>query len=172
MRVARIAAVFLVAFVLATMSPALAKSKHVKLSEVEEGHGFCPTRALVLGGVAVRAGRCYVLAVLRDTRGAFFAFMDPAVRIPPGQLVRLDTPVGRKLRGRIIYLVPMSLSPQIVLIPVNTIQLIRLREEDEEEEDEDEDEGKRNVRVVSSSFTLILSSMPIPDVTVTIVVNF
>ncbi len=168
MRIAQIAALFLAVFVLATMPPALANSKHLKRSVVEEGRGFCPARTLVLGGVAVREGRCYVLAVLRDTRGAFFAFMDPGVRIPPRQLVRLDAPAGRQLRGQIIYLVPMQMSRQVVLVPVNTIQLVQLREEDEE----DEDEGNHHVRVVSSRFTLILTSMPTPNVTVTFVVNF
>ncbi len=172
MRILQLSVLFLVLVVLATMPPALANSKHVKTTVVQEGHVFCPTRVLVVGGVAVRAGRCYVLAVLRDTRGAFFAFMDPGVRITAGQLVRLDTPAGRKLRARIFYLVPMQMSPQVVLIPVNTIQLIRLREEDEEDEDEDEDEREHHVRVVSSNFTLILISMPIPNVTVTFVVNF
>ncbi len=172
MRIIRLALIVLVLLALVPTSPAQAGSKHVRVTMVDEGHAFCPTRVLVVGGVAVRAGRCYILAVLRDTRGAFFVFMDPATRLPRGQLVSLNSFEGRKIRGRIYYQVPMPMSLQVLFIPVNTIQAIQLREEDEEDEDEDDDEHEHHVRVVQSNLILILTSMPTPDVTVTFVVRF
>ncbi len=171
MRIICLALSVLVLLALVSTPPAQAGSKHVRVTMVDEGHAFCPARVFVVGGVAVRAGRCYVLAVLRDTRGAFFVFMDPATKLPRGQLVSLNTSEGHKIRGRIYYQVPMPRTAQVLFIPMNTIQAIQLREEDEEDEDED-DEHEHHVRVVQSNLILILTSMPTPDVTVTFVVRF
>ncbi len=170
MRIIRFPLVVVVLLTLLPAFPALADSKgskHIEVREFREGHAFCPSRALVIRNVAVRGGQCYVLAVLRSTRGAFLAFMDAAVRIPPGELVRLDTSSGQKIRSRIVFLVPIQTTPQILVIPVNTIQLVRLREEDEEDEDEDE-----QVRVLASRLIVILTSSPLPNVIVTFVVRF
>jgi len=152
------------------MSPvwANAKDKHVKVKEYEEGHAFCPPRALVIGRTIVPAGRCYTLAVFRDNRGAFLAFMDPSVRIPSGRIERLDGSEGRKVKGYIFFLVPIRNSAQIARVPVNTIQLIRLREEDEEDEDED----NHDVHVRRSTLIVALPNLPIPNVSVTFVVTF
>ncbi len=95
---------------------------------VEQGRTFCPSTALVYGGIVIRPGRCYALAVLRDTRGTFLAFAEPGIRIPPGQRVRLNTPAGAKLRGRIFYLVPLRATAAFV--PVNAVQLIPVRVDD------------------------------------------
>jgi hypothetical protein len=173
MRVDRMIAGVLSSVLLLTASPVWADSKRVRHLEVGEGQRFCPQRTLVLSGTAVRGGRCYVLAALRDRRGAFIAFLDPSVRIPGRRAIRLDSEEGRKARGRILLLVPMSSNARVVLIPVNTIQLIRLREDDEEDEDEQEEiEGDRHPRVVSSSLTIILTTSPTPNTLVTFVINF
>jgi hypothetical protein len=95
---------------------------------VEQGRTFCPSTALVYGNIVVRPGRCYALAVLRNTQGTFLAFADPGTRIPPGQLVRLNTPAGAKLRGRIFYLVPFRTTA--VFVPVNAVQLVPVRVDD------------------------------------------
>lgn len=85
------------------------------------GDQFCPTTPLGAGGVVIPAGRCYMLSVLRDSGGTFLAFVPQGTRIPPGQLVRLNTPAGPKLKGR-LFLVPLSTTR--VLLPLNTMTLV------------------------------------------------
>ena len=98
----------------------------------------------VVGGIA--AGSLYALVALgivllyRTSRvlnfahgdlatfGTFLAFADPAVRIPPGQSVRLSTPAGAKVKGRIFYLVPIQ--PSVVIVPMNSVMLVGFRTED------------------------------------------
>ena len=152
---------------LAATSPALAsgEKKHVRVSVYGEGHAYCPPRNLVIGNMAVRGGRCYQVAVIRNTRGAFLTFLDPTVIIPTGRLERLDSDEGRSIKRHILFLVPLPTTNQLVLIPVNTIQLIRLREEDEEDEDEDEHIHRGNLVV-------FVPQAPTPNVSVTIVVTF
>ena len=170
MRIGRLALLSLILLALPTMSPgwANARDKHIKVKEYEEGHAFCPPRALVIGNVLVPAGRCYTLAVLRDNRGAFMAFMDPSVRIPSGKIERLDDSEGRRVKRSIFFLVPIQGTPRIALVPVNTIQLIRLHEEDEEDEDED----AHNVHLRRSTLIVALPNLPVPNVSFTIVVTF
>jgi hypothetical protein len=55
------------------------------------------------------------------------AFVPPDAHIPPGQLVRLNTPAGPKLKGR-MFLVPIQTA--VVLVPVNTVTLVATRIED------------------------------------------
>lgn len=168
MRIGRAAVLCLLLLTLPTISPvwANAKDKHVKVTEYEQGHAYCPQRTLVIGSTIVPAGRCYKLAVLRDNRGAFLAFMNPAIRLPSKGIERLNDSEGRKVRGQIFFLVPIQTTNQIALIPVNSIQLVRLREEDEENEDEDQ------VQVNRSKLIVGLPNLPIPNVTVTFVITF
>ncbi len=168
MRITRPALLFLALLTLPTVSPvwANARDKHVRVTEYEQGHAYCPHRPLAIGNMIVPAGRCYKVAVLRDTRGAFLAFMDPAVRLPSGEIERLNSSEGRRVRGRIAFLVPIRSTSQIALIPVNTIQLIRLREEDEEDEDEDQ------VRVRRSTLIVGVPNVSVPNVAVTFVITF
>jgi len=178
MRIARLALPLLVLLALPTMSPAWAydKDKHGdkhKVTEYEQGHAFCPSRALVIENTIVPAGRCYQLAVLRDNRGAFLAFMDPSVRIPSGKIERLDSSEGRRARGHIFFLVPIRDAARIAVIPVNTIQLIRMREEDEEDEDRDEGRhGDRDEGHASHSTLIVALPNVAPNVSVTFVVTF
>jgi hypothetical protein len=170
MRIGRLALSLLILLALPTMSPgwANAKDKHIKVKEYEEGHAFCPPRALVIGNILVPAGRCYTLGVLRDNRGVFLAFMDPFVKIPSGKIERLDDSEGRKARRSVFFLVPIQPTARIALVPVNTIQLIRLHEEDEEDEDED----AHNVHLRRSTLIVALPNLPVPNVSVTFVVTF
>src|SRR5262249_31196312 len=93
----------------------------------EAGQTFCPSVTLVYGSILIPAGRCYVLSVLRNGQGTFLAFVPPDSKIPPGQLVRLNTPAGPKLKGR-IFLVPIR--PTVVLVPLDTMTLVATRIED------------------------------------------
>lgn len=91
------------------------------------GDLFCPTRTLVAGNVVIPAGQCFMLSVLRDRTGTFLAFVPPEAKIPPGQLVRLNTPAGQKLKGR-LFLIPVSTTAAIV--PLNTMTLAAARIQD------------------------------------------
>jgi hypothetical protein len=84
---------------------------------------------------------------MRDSRGTFLAFASPEARIPHGQLVRLNTPAGPKLKGRIFFLVPIQTA--VVLVPVNTITLVATRIED-----------------FGPRVSIILIGTPVPNLTV------
>ena len=98
-----------------------------KILTRDPGQVFCPSAALLYGSVLIPAGRCYVLSVLRNGGGTFLAFVPPDAKIPPGQLVRLNTPAGAKLHGR-LFLVPIQTN--VVLVPANTVTLVATRIED------------------------------------------
>ena len=100
---------------------------HGKVFKRYRGEIFCPPAPLVYGSIVISDRRCYLLSVLRDGRGTFLAFVPQDAHIPPGQLVRLNTPAGPKLKGR-LFLVPIQ-SP-VVLVPANTLTLIDTRIED------------------------------------------
>jgi len=118
----------LVASPLAVAAPAGKPAKPLKVKVVARGELFCPSAALVFGHTVIVSGRCYTIFLMRDVRGSFLAFAAPEARIPPGQLVRLNTPAGAKLKGRIFYLVPISTAA--VWLPVNAITLVAVRVED------------------------------------------
>lgn len=132
MRMTRIITLMLVLVLaltaLAAAAPAGKPAKPIKVTSYNAGDLFCPRAVLVVGNVVIQSGRCYVVFVLRDARGTFMAFAAPDAKIPPGQLVRLNTPAGAKLRGRIFYLVPIRTTAAIV--PMNSVTLIAIREDD------------------------------------------
>jgi hypothetical protein len=106
------------------------KDHHRKSFTRNRGELFCPgapLAPLLHGGLIIPAGRCYVLSILRDDRGTFLAFVPQDAHIPPGQLVRLNTPAGPKLKGR-MFLVPIQ--PAAVLVPVNTVAPVATRSEE------------------------------------------
>ncbi|MDR7416291.1 MAG: hypothetical protein QN193_03945 [Armatimonadota bacterium] len=129
MRAVRGAVVGLAVVLLATgAAVAGPKARRVKLYRA--GEVFCTSRVLVWGaGAVVIRDRCYVVALVRQREGAFLAFLDPDVHLPPGQLVRLNTPAGAKLRGRIFYLVPVQ---AVVAIPVDALVVVPVRVEEED----------------------------------------
>ena len=98
-----------------------------KMMSRKAGEAFCPSAALVYGSIIIPGGRCYFISLLRDTRGTFLAFAPEDAHIPPGQLVRLNTPAGPKLKGR-LFLVPIY--PSAVITPINTVTLIATQIQD------------------------------------------
>ena len=98
-----------------------------KIENRDAGEKYCPTKALVYGTVVIPGGQCYLVAVLRDARGTFLVFAPEDTKIPPGQLVRLNTPAGPKLKGR-LFLVPIETS--VTIVPVNTLTLVATRIDD------------------------------------------
>ncbi len=141
--------VLLLALTLAVASPAGAgpKGGPIKVLVQEPGQLFCPSSALVFQNIVIQPGRCYVLFLMRDGHGTFLAFAAPEAKIPPGQLVRLTTPAGAKLKGRIFFLVPIRTTA--VLVPVNTITLVPVRIED-----------------AGAKLSIVLIGTPSPNVTV------
>lgn len=122
-----VAVASLAALLAAGVAAAGPKARRVKLYRA--GEVFCTSRALVWGtGAVVVRNRCYAVGLVREREGTFLAFLDPEVRIPPGQLVRLSTPAGAKLRGRIFYLIPVQ---TVVAIPVGTLVIVPIRVEEE-----------------------------------------
>ncbi|MDQ7843378.1 MAG: hypothetical protein QN141_02590 [Armatimonadota bacterium] len=127
--VAAVCILVLAAAALAAAGPAKAKpAKPLKIKVHAPGQAFCPSAVLVFGSIVIASGRCYTVYVLRDARGTFLAFAAADARIPPGQLVRLNTPAGAKLRGRIFYLVPLRTAA--VIVPMDTMTLVAFRTED------------------------------------------
>lgn len=82
--------------------------------------------------------------MLRDHRGAFLAFFEPTVILPTSQVVFLGSPQGLRFRERILFLVPIQTTAQIIaVVPVNTVQLVPVIIEDS---------GPRVVIILSSPF--------------------
>jgi len=151
-----------------TASPALADKKESK--ELKKGQAFCPTQLLAVGSVLVQPGRCYILAVLRDGRGTFLAFVHPSAKIPANRTINLTADEGRKVKAKVIYLVPIQATGlSAVVVPVNTIQLVQIREEHRHDDDDDEDHDDRKGQ---DQVVLIITGIPIPNVSVTLVVRF
>lgn len=142
------AAVLLLVFAISSAAAAGQSPKAPKIKIHAKGEVFCPAAALVFGNIVISASRCYILFVMRDSRGTFLAFAAPDAKIPPGQLVRLNTPAGAKLKGRIFYLVPIQTTA--VVVPVNSIRLVAVRAED-----------------FGPRLTITLTSVPAPNVTLT-----
>ncbi len=158
MRVMRVAVMLLVLIVALTSVAAAgpAKSKAAKPAKIKihaQGDIFCPAAALVFGNIVISTSRCYIVYVLRDSRGTFLAFAGTDAKIPPGQLVRLNTPAGAKLKGRIFYLVPLRTTAAVV--PMNSMMLVAFRAED-----------------YGPSLTLVLTSAPTPNLSITFAVRF
>lgn len=90
------------------------------------GDAFCFDRAMSLGNVVVAGGRCYTFYLMRTSGGSFLAFGPPGPpMIPPGQLVRLGTPAGAKLKGRLFYTVPLP--RPVIAVPVGAIRFVNVR---------------------------------------------
>ena len=112
----------------AVAAPAPKGPKPLKVKVHTAGELFCPSAVLVFGNIVIQSGRCYVLIVLRDSRGTFLGFAAPEAKIPPGQIVRLSTPAGAKVKGRIFYLVPIQTTA--VIVPMNSVTLVAVRADD------------------------------------------
>ncbi len=91
-----------------------------------QGDAFCFDRAMSLGNVVVAGGRCYTFYLVRTLDGSFLAFGPPGPpMIPPGQIVRLGTPAGAKLKGRLFYTVPLP--RPITTIAVGSMRFVNVR---------------------------------------------
>jgi hypothetical protein len=170
MRISRLALPLVVLLSLPLLSPVWARAdgkddKRVRISEYAEGNAYCPRRPMGIGTVIVPAGRCYTLAVFRNERGAYLAFLDPTVRLHRHEAEHLTGWEGRRAWNQILFLVPIPSGARIALIPMNTIQLIRLREEDADD-DEDQPRARRSALVV------VVPASTMPNVSVTFVITF
>ncbi|MBI2247794.1 MAG: hypothetical protein HYU65_07680 [Armatimonadetes bacterium] len=112
----------------AAAAPGQKGPKPLKVKVHAAGELFCPASVLVAGNIVIATGRCYLVFVLRDSRGTFLAFAAPNAKIPPGQIVRMSTPAGAKVKGRIFYLVPIQTTA--VVVPMNSVMIVAVRAED------------------------------------------
>lgn len=104
--------------------PEKAMKKLIKVSR--KGDAYCFDSAIVRGNVVIPTGRCYTFYMVRNTGGTFLAFGPPGPpMIPPGQLVRMNTPAGAKVKGRLFYLVPAPVP--VTVIPMNTVVYVPAR---------------------------------------------
>lgn len=104
--------------------PEKAMKKLIKVAR--KGDAYCFDSAIVRGNVVIPTGRCYTFYMVRNTGGTFLAFGPPGPpMIPPGQLVRMNTPAGAKVKGRLFYLVP-SPTP-VTVIPMDTVVYVPVR---------------------------------------------
>jgi hypothetical protein len=88
-----------------------------------KGEAYCFDAPIVHGNVVVATGRCYTFYVMRTSNQSFLGFGPPGPpMIPPGQLVRMNTPAGAKTKGRLFYVVPLS--RPVTSVPVGTIQYV------------------------------------------------
>lgn len=80
-----------------------------------QGEAYCFTGAIAYGNVVIAGGRCYTFYLLRTGGGLFLAFGPPGPpMIPRGQIVRMGTPAGKKMKGRLFYLIPVSAPVTII----------------------------------------------------------
>ncbi len=175
MKVVRIIPLILILVMLVATGPGVLPARagtRVVVTVYQEGQSFCPSRVYRVGNVAVQSGHCYVPTVLRDRRGTFLAFIDPSVSIPQGQLVRLDSSAGRRARTQMYFLVPVKMTRQMNLIPVNTIQLIQLREEDDVDEPDGDNNNNQGNNVRRARLIVLLPVMHNPVLTATFDVRF
>lgn len=171
MRIIRLAAFSLMLLLVASGS---ALGHHKASKEFKKGQVFCPSQVLVVGNVIVRSGRCYVLAVLRDGRGTFLAFVHPSAKIP-AKVVSLDSSHGRKIRGKIIHLVPIQTTGlAFIALPLNTIQLVQIQERrgHDDDDDDDDDDDRKGKNKGKDEVVLVITGMPIPNLSVTFVIRF
>jgi len=124
--------VLVVALVLVALAPASADSRRgnkggpdvtvTTLHRVDQD-GYCFSAGLVFGDVRIAVG-CYTFYVFNTVRGPYLA-VGPRGKamIPPGQLVRMNTPAGPKVKGRIHYWIPLRGS--VIGIPVDGIRYVQ-----------------------------------------------
>ncbi len=167
MRKGSIVALILAGVLATTAAPVRAEKKS---KDFERGQAFCPAHVLVLGGILIESGHCYVLAVLRNEHGTFLAFLNPSVGRSRG-LIRLKSEDGERVSRKVVYLVPIGATGiSAAVIPVNTVQLVGIHEEDRDEDEDDNEEhatvGQGNQKVV-----LVVTGIPIPNLAVTFIVR-
>jgi hypothetical protein len=142
-----------------------------KSKDFEKGQAFCPSHVLVVGGTLIQPGRCYVLAVLRNERGTFLAFLNPSVERSRGP-IRLNSEDGHRVSTQVIYLVPIGATGiSTVVIPVNTVRLVGIHEEDRDEEEGEDENNGYNVGPGNQKVVLVVTGIPIPNLAVTFVVR-
>jgi hypothetical protein len=159
----------ILAGVLATTAAPVRAEK--KSKDFERGQAFCPSHVLVIGGILVESGRCYVLAVLRNERGTFLAFLNPSVERSRG-VIRLNSEDGQRVSRKVIYLVPIGAAGiSAAVIPVNTVRLVGIHEEDRDEDEDENDKEEHIVAQGNQKVVLVVTGIPIPNLAVTFIVR-
>jgi hypothetical protein len=93
------------------------------------GQAFCPSRALVIGKVVMPPQQCFAIFLMRTGQGAFLGFAPAGLFfVPFGQTIGLGTPLGVRMRARMLLLLPVAVP--IFLVPFNTIRVEEFQVED------------------------------------------
>jgi len=93
---------------------------------VDKGKAYCFERTVTRGSTVIAGGKCHTFYLVRTASGSFLGFGPPGPpMIPPGQIVRMSTPAGKKLKGRLFHLVPIAVA--VTAIPVDTFQVINVQ---------------------------------------------
>lgn len=111
------------------LPPAVATAEPFVEQELKSGyrdHEYCFSRTLIFGNIIIPGQRCYSFYVVRDRKGYFLGFgpQGPPM-IPPGQFVRMGTPAGAKVKGRLFYLVPLPVRSSSMAL--DSVQSVRVR---------------------------------------------
>ncbi len=112
------------------LPPAVVTAEPVVDQELKTGyrdHEYCFSQNLVFGNIIIPGQRCYSFYVVRDRTGYFLGFgpQGPPM-IPPGQFVRMGTPAGAKVKGRLFYLVPLPVRSSYGQA-LDSVQAVRVR---------------------------------------------
>jgi hypothetical protein len=93
------------------------------------GQAFCPPRTLVVGKVIMQPQQCFSIFLMRTGQGAFLGFAPAGLFfVPPGRIVGLGTPLGVRMRSRILLLLPIAVP--VFFVPIDTIRLEAFQVED------------------------------------------
>ncbi len=132
MKSARVVSLALALAVILTVGPPAWADHKGSRKSLRNGELLCTANsALVFGSVIIERNRCFRLAVLRDRRGAFLTFFEPAVVLPPSNLVFLGSSQGAYVRRGILFVVPIQTTAQVIAVaPLDTVQLVPVVVED------------------------------------------
>jgi hypothetical protein len=97
------------------------KSKAVVVTR--DGDALCFDQALKFGSIVIAGGRCYTFYIVHGLDGTFLG-LGPAgpPLIPPGQLLKLNTPEGSKQKGRLFYSIPVP--AEYVALPLGSMRYV------------------------------------------------
>ncbi len=122
-------AAWIVALILTIVPAAQASAHPARVILLQPGPAFCSSHTVMFGNIVIPQGRCFTVFLLRSAPGSFLVFVPPGtVLIPPGQFVRLGTPVAAQIMSRAVVLLPLPFA--VAFIPINSLGLVVVRIED------------------------------------------
>lgn len=116
-------AALMVALAVAGGPAAHALGEPGRASMLSPGRGFCPSRIIVVGAVALGRDRCFSVFLMRTAEATFFAFA-PADTLATtlSQVVLIRTPRGAAIARRVFLALPIVVTGTPV--PIGTLRLV------------------------------------------------